>query len=289
MIELKKTVTRSGAFELFEAPERLSPFVSVFVHRDEHVDGRAVRILPELRSSIQVRLADPYWVRERTDASPWRRAPDISLWAPRHNWGYGYVSSRSKVFACGLTPAGFQAIVGKPVGPFVDTILDISDYPMLSSVVAARQGEGFLEWTERLSKALIVLFRDADPTPAISTRALDMLATSAGGAVTRAAAIEDTSPRQFRRRFASIYGLGPKRYQRIVRVDRQLRRLHPDPWEHDHFHAASISFADQPHAIREFHDTIGMTPRQYQQLKTNADATLRAIPEPQVNAPFTEL
>lgn len=288
MNELKKTATRSGAFELFEAPESLSPFVSVFVHRDERVDGCAVRILPEVRSSIQVRLADPYWVRERTDASPWRRTPDISLWAPRHNWGYGYAFSRIRVFAFDLTPAGFQAIVGKPVGPFVDTILDISDYPMLASVLAARDSDSFLEWTERLSKELIVVFRDADPTPAISTRALDMLATGAGGAVTQAAAIEDMSPRQFRRRFASLYGLGPKRYQRIVRVDRQLRHLHPDPWEHDHFHAASISFADQPHAIREFHDTIGMTPRQYQKLKANADGALRAIPEPQVIAPCTE-
>ncbi|MEL7489335.1 MAG: helix-turn-helix domain-containing protein [Pseudomonadota bacterium] len=112
-----------------------------------------------------------------------------------------------------------------------------------------------------------------------------MLATAGGGGVSKAAALEGVSPRQFRRRFVAFFGIGPKQYQRFVRVDRQIRSLHPDPWEHDEFQPAPISFADQPHAIREFRDTIGMTPLQYQQRKSNADRTLRSVSEPKIPPP----
>lgn len=289
MTELNKTAKFDGFLEMVPAQKALAPFVTTFVHRDEVVDGGVIRILPELRASVQLRVKDPYWIREQYPSSPWRCVPDISIWAPRHNWGYGYAATHIKVFAFDLTPTAFQVLTDKPVGSFVNCVLDANDFPMFHHEFGSLGVDCFHEWIDRTSHALLNYFEGADPTPSISTEALAILAAGNSGAITKAAEIDGISPRHFRRRFTACFGIGPKRYQRFTRVDRQLRTLHPAPWEQDPFQPAAITFADQPHTIREFQTTIGMTPLEYERRKRFADRTLRSVPEPDVEPPNSKL
>lgn len=277
---LKKSAiaARPGQLGVFAPPLELVPFVSGFVHRDEPVDGRAVRLLPDVRTSIQIMLADPYWIRERGEGEAWQRLPRIALWGPRHDWGYGYAASRVTCFAVGLTPAGFRAISGGKAGVWLNRVGDLRDLQgALAGALDPYTDEPFDSWLERIAPALFEAFADAPSTPFDWQSVTAILAEEASGAVIKAAAASGLSERQFRRVFKDITGVTPKRYQRALRVDRMIRQLHPAPWEADTGGDIPIPFADQPHAIREFRALTGLTPAQYLRLKAQGDRTLRSV------------
>ncbi len=110
-----------------------------------------------------------------------------------------------------------------------------------------------------------------------------MLATESGDAVARAASLIGLSERHYRRRFRHWYGVAPKCYQRLLRVDRLLRQLHERPWDADEHGSNDPPFADQPHAIREFRHLTGLTPEAYRRAKRGGDATMRSVTEPMIS------
>lgn len=275
---MNKSDTRPGILRSVAPPAALARHVSAFVHRSETVDGSVIRLLPELRASVQLRRADPYWVRERNDGAAWRRCPRLSLWLPRTAWGYGFVRQDVEVYAFGLTPAGLRAALRGRERPAANAILNLARHPVLGDLAAADAAIGFEDWIERVSDRLASGFGDDAPTRDIGDEAIGHLATDGAGAVAAAAASMGLSVRQFRRRFVASYGVAPKHYQRLLRVDRMLRQLHPRPWETDAFGDAPVPFADQPHAIREFKRTTGVTPAAYRAHKRVGDRTLRSLP-----------
>ncbi len=277
---LKKSAmtAQPGQLDIQPPPTGLAPFVSGFVHRDERVDGRAVRLLPDVRTSVQIMLADPYWIRERGDGEAWQRLPRIALWGPRHDWGYGYAAAHVTCFAFGLTPAGFRAVTGGPARRWLNRVEGLDALaPALAAAIDPREGEPFMEWMARIIPALEVVFAGAAPVSLDWPGVTRILAEEAGGAVRKAADAAGLSERQFRRVFEALSGVAPKRYQRALRVDRIIRQLHPAPWEADTAPDIPIPFADQPHAIREFRALTGLTPADYVRLKTGADRTLRSV------------
>ena len=143
--------------------------------------------------------------------------------------------------------------------------------------VDAEPDEPFDVWIARAADILRAVFAvrpvAADPL----TASLPILATGDGDASARAAAACGLSERQHRRLFHRLHGVPPKGYQRLLRVDRMIRRLHDTPWEADAWAEAPIPFADQPHAIREFRALTGLTPRAYVRAKRSGDATLRSV------------
>lgn len=285
MVELKKTDTPEPILEARPPPDHLAPFISAFVHRNEAVDGRVVRLLPETRMSLQLKLADTYWVRERDPSAAWRRVPEVSLWGPRSDWAYGYASCHIQVYAFAFTPVGFREIVRRPADTMLNAILDSSVFGSLGQEAKALSNETFEAWCSRMTGILERVFAQVSPAPAISREALQCLASSSSGSIARAAMIEGVSPRQFLRRFKALHGFPPKLFQRLLRVDRMIRDLHPGSWEGDPFDPSPIAFADQPHAIREFRDLIGMTPREYAARKKDGDRTLRSVAENDVEPP----
>lgn len=280
------TMEPNGTLEMRPPPAGLAPFASGFVHRDESGVGGVVRVLPELRASIQIMLADPVWQREREEPAEWAELPRIGLWAPRFEWAYCFARHHIKAYAIGLTPAAFAAIVRRPVRTLINRVLPLADFDAeLASGLAPRGGEGFDAWSARVALVLTAFFAKA-PAPAYDLDpATSVLATAERGAVERAAALSGISVRQFRRLFEDQYGVSPKRYQRALRVDRMLRQLHPAPWERDPHQSERIAFSDQPHAIREFRAMTGLTPGEYARLKSGGERTLRSIAAEEIAPP----
>ena len=68
------------------------------------------------------------------------------------------------------------------------------------------------------------------------------------------------SPRHLRRRFAEQVGYGPKRYARIMRLQRllALRALHPGASAGRL--AADAGYADHPHLARDCRELAGRSP-----------------------------
>ena len=275
---MNKPDTAAGELRSNAPPEDLSPFVSLYVSRRETVDGTIVRLLPELRQSVQICLQDAYWVREQDEGARWRRCPPIALWMPRTRWGYGYVARRVAVFAIGLTPVGLKAVLGHRASVDPNTVLDVGWHAALRGIASDAVAGDFDTWCVSASDALRQVFAEADPNPGVSDKALAVLATDGAGAVDKAARSMQLSTRQFRRRFHEWYGASPKQYQRLIRVDRMLRQLHPRAWETDQFPGVPVPYSDQPHAIREFKLVTGVTPSVYLAQKRVGDRTLRSLP-----------
>jgi AraC-like DNA-binding protein len=264
-----------GVLSRLPPPDDLAPFVSAFVQRDDTSGGRVVVELPETRASIQMMLGDDYWLREQTSET-WRTVPRAGLWGPRYNWAYGFAAQRIRVYAIGLMPDGVRALTGLAMSALIGSVRDLRDVSLIDTSVAP--DEPFEAWAARMTLALRERFRGVERDKIDWDAALHVLAISAGGAIRDAAGPTGLSERQFRRLFRERYGVPPKQYQRVVRVDRLLRQLHPAPWESDALIDDPIAFADQPHVIREFKALTGMTPATYARCKAAAnDRVVRSV------------
>lgn len=262
-------------------PADLAGLLTGFVHRNDSQGGDVVMVLPELRASIQIMLADPYWLRSRkaegAEEAKWTQLPRVALWAPKYAWCYGFAARRIKAYAVGLSPAAFHRLTGQPASALLDCVFALGAFsPALAAALTPPRDEGFDMWRARAADVLRAYFSTPQMTIDLGA-AVEVLATESSGAVAEAARLAGLSERQFRRVFAKLYGVAPKRYQRALRIDRMIRQLHPNPWEDDGRADRAIPFADQPHAIREFKAMTGLTPAEYVRRKSPGDRTLRSI------------
>jgi AraC-like DNA-binding protein len=284
-VGLKKTDMAHSALVLTPPPQALASNVFGFVHRDEDPGPQVVRVLPEVRFSIQIMLDEAYWLRETDADAAWRRLPRLALWGPRYRWCYGFAAGRIRAFAIGLSAAGLKRISQRSAAELLNLVLDLKDLqPALAEALDPGVNESFDTWRARAETVLAAFFQATDSDPVAPT--LDILATAERGAVSRAAAAAKLSSRQYRRLFADLYGVAPKLYQRAVRVDRTLRQLHALPWEVDGYGEIPIAYADQSHATREFRSMTGLRPSDYLRAKRDGGLTLRSVPTSDVAPPL---
>jgi AraC-like DNA-binding protein len=259
-------------------PADLRHAVLTFVHRRDRHGGSVVVELPETRVSIQVFLADQYWLRPAHDPKGWRRVPRIGLWGPRLNWGYGFVGADVDVFAIGLTTQAVKALTGQPSGTFIDRVeplakLNAGLSRALEDIVARHT-----TFEVRANAAAAALRATVPhPKPPHQSDPLSALIETEKLSIGDAARCLRLSERQYRRVFQAHYGVAPKLYQRALRLDRALRSLHPRPWE-PHRDEEEIDYADQSHMIKEFQALTGLTPSSYVRNKRrHGDQLLRTV------------
>jgi AraC-like DNA-binding protein len=253
----------------------LAPWILAVVLRDEKLPGEVVRLLPELRCSLQYMLADAYHVRSAEASGEWRALPRAALWAPCDQSAFGYARHHIRAFAIGFTAAGWQTLFPGDVSQVVNQIFDFSAlHPELSEAWEPHYDESLADWRARIEPKLCKWFENSERPNAID-QTLSLLAS--GMNVRDVAKNVNMSERHFRRKFAARFGFAPKMYQRIHRVDRMLRQLHDQPWEPDESSLA-LMFADQAHSIRDFKSVVGITPKAYVRAKRIGNRTLRSIP-----------
>ena len=259
-------------------PPDLRHAVLKFVHRRDNHGGSVVVELPETRPSIQLFLADQYWLRDAKDERGWQPVPRLALWGPRLNWGYGFVKANVNVFAVGLTPRAVQALTGgRSCGDFIDSVVAIADLnqPLAAALENVAKHKTF-EARAAVAAAALRPHLWAEPKIPLPDP-LDALLKAHPCTIPKAAARMRLSERQYRRIFRGVYGVQPKLYQRALRLDRALRSLHPQPWE-PHRDEEAIDYADQSHMIKEFLALTGLTPSAYVRNKRrHGDQLLRTV------------
>jgi AraC-like DNA-binding protein len=79
-------------------------------------------------------------------------------------------------------------------------------------------------------------------------------------AIAKLAASVGLSERQFERRFLERVGIGPKRFARIMRLERALSLAQRADQSQAEL-AARAGYSDEPHLLREFRALTGLTPK----------------------------
>lgn len=263
---------------LVPAPRELAAYVGGFVHRLDERGGEVVSVFPHARSTVQLMLADAYWLKEADTGATWRRLPRIALWGPRLIRGYGFAARRICSYGFSVTPAGMCALWGRPPGAFVNKVSDLAriDIALSAELFEAGLALNFDAWMDAVCGMLRKRFALMAPATPVAA-AFDLLASANVESIAGLAQQTGLSERQFRRLFACEFGAPAKIYQRVLRFDRTLRALHPEPWERPPPDGAG-GYADQPHLIREFRTFTGVTPGAYVRSKeSRGDLTLRNV------------
>jgi AraC-like DNA-binding protein len=84
--------------------------------------------------------------------------------------------------------------------------------------------------------------------------------------VGQVAEVLDCSHRHFIARFSAAIGIAPKRYARLARFGRVLRRLERRPETDWAVLALEAGYADQAHFNRDFRGFAGISPGRYRAL-----------------------
>lgn len=100
----------------------------------------------------------------------------------------------------------------------------------------------------------------AAPADALVRRAAALLAADPALSAEALAVTLAVSPRQLRRRFAEHVGYGPKRYARIMRLQRLLAFRAAQPQAPTGRLAADAGYADHAHLVRDCRELAGRTP-----------------------------
>lgn len=264
--------------EKFDTNKNIANMISCFVHRDENVEPKVVRILPETRPTIQIILGDDYWLKSNKQNSEWEKVPKVAFWGPKYEWCYGFSKKHIRVFGLAITPDLYKKITDIPISEMIDKVIPLCDLNAgLANELSKNLDNEFTHWmnyVENIFKKDYEIIRTENLN---FSNISEIFAQNNEDGLIKASQNCNLSIRQFRRNFIDYFGVSPKKYQRVMRVDRLLRSLHDYPWEKDEFANYPLWFSDQAHLIREFKSLTGITPRQYLISKKNSDSTLRSV------------
>jgi AraC-like DNA-binding protein len=222
-------------------------------------------------------LASACWaVHVREDVADWLVLPDGAVDVVLSRGGEPLVAgpaTRPSTFAqpagartvgLRLRPGAVVAALGQRADELRDLALPVRELPAPWRDGALRAQEA-LDRGEAGGAAALLVRAVGGAAPA---RAPDVLAARAAALLAADPALEAdevarrlaVSPRHLRRRFAEQVGFGPKRYARIMRLQRllALRARHPDAPAGRL--AADAGYADHPHLARDCRELAGLTP-----------------------------
>jgi AraC-like DNA-binding protein len=222
------------------------------------------RLLPDGRLEIVVHRREPY----RRIAPDGRPVPAHgAVVAGQLSRAIGLVAE-GPVHCVGLRlePAGARALLRAPLADLEDRIVPLSDAigaegrRLAEAIGEARDAPAALDAMWSWTAARLRGATAASPCDrAVSAWRRD------GGL----AAVEDVarslglSRRQVERRFPAEVGLAPKRFARVVRLQRAARRLRDRPQETLAAVAARVGCFDQAHLTREFVELAGVPPSRW--------------------------
>lgn len=178
-----------------------------------------------------------------------------------------FAMSKSRMWGLGLLPLGWARFVGQPADQFANMICDghldpaFAPFRQLAETLFGNPSDEAAELAR-----IVAFFRQCKAHPladekrilAIHTALVDPDVTSVSELVGRVAASQRTVERLCHRHF----GFSPKLLLRRQRFMRSLAQFMLDPslkW----IGAMDSSYHDQAQFVRDFHEFMGLTPREY--------------------------
>jgi AraC-like DNA-binding protein len=162
-----------------------------------------------------------------------------------------------------LRPEAAAQFLGEPIRYFLDAQISLDDLfgagqvGLLEEMLAEARTSA--ERFAYLETFLLANLRPRQAEP-VACRAAALLRESPHASVRHVAARLDVSERHLRRNFSEMFGMAPKQFARIARIERVLAaRASESSWADI---ADSVGFSDQAHMINDFTEIVGVSPGQ---------------------------
>jgi AraC-like DNA-binding protein len=173
----------------------------------------------------------------------------------------------SPLIGAHFRPGGVTSLFRFPADEFLDLDVPLLDvWPKGGPDWSARIGDMSQpdDLLRMLERELASLARTAGPShPAVSLAVADFHSSCPRKRVRDLVADSGLSQRRFIQIFKEEIGMGPKRYARIQRFQRTLRRITACQRVDWAAIAVESGYADQAHLIREFRHLTGLRPTEY--------------------------
>jgi hypothetical protein len=162
-------------------------------------------------------------------------------------------------------PGAAAALLGLPASAIRDLRVPLREiWPRAAAIRLSERlerGRGCLDWAAALEDAVLAQAHEAAQPDALVAAAVDRIAARVRGGPRLAAAGPEPGERQLRRRFVAAVGYGPKRFARVLRLQRFLALARQDATPRGLAALAlSAGYADQSHLSRDCAELAGATP-----------------------------
>jgi hypothetical protein len=162
-------------------------------------------------------------------------------------------------------PGAAAALLGLPASAIRDLRVPLPEiWPRAAARPLAERlegGDGSLAWLAALEDAVLARAREAPaPDPGVAS-AVARIAAQVGGGLRSVPSAAEPGERQLRRRFVAAVGYGPKRFARVLRLQRFLGLARRDAAPRGLAALAlAAGYADQSHLSRDCAELAGATP-----------------------------
>jgi AraC-like DNA-binding protein len=175
-----------------------------------------------------------------------------------------------RVLGVMFRPAGFHAVLGRPMSGITDRVLPFADLAGPRAGRAARQIAGAARAADQAAMVaaadeLMAALLPGPPQPCEETTAIAerCAADPAMARVDALAELAGLSPRQLQRRFAEHVGVSPKAVIRRYRLYEAAERARLGDAVDWAALAAELGYSDQAHLVRDFSAAFGVPPERY--------------------------
>jgi AraC-like DNA-binding protein len=234
--------------------QSLRAYVRGYAYLHE-VAPSAYPVLPHPDVRIAFHLGNPYRVFDHRDGATQQLHPSAIVGPQTRHHVDLLPNERPSAFYVWFQPSGFQRLFGTGVPALVDQAYSAADVlgNGLRDVHEAIAGHTTTAgMTTVMDAFLLTRVRETRIDDAIDW-AVEQLTTRRGGSdLDVLASSAGLSARQFRRRFASRYGIGPKQYAGLVRFSFaiELKQRRPSlTWTTI---AHESGYFDQAHLVKDF-------------------------------------
>lgn len=176
------------------------------------------------------------------------------------------LAGRVDLLGVRFRPGGAVPFLDVPLHELTDrqVALDVLWGGRAGSLAAALAEAPMHERVRLLERHLLAALRPAPVVDDIVRRTVELMQRTRGGIGIRSAAQAlGVGERRLERAFDHSVGLSPKRFSRVVRFLRAVRRIGARATSPGARVALDAGYADQPHFIREFKSLAGVTPAQF--------------------------
>ena len=243
----------------------LAQFISSFHYHESDLPFAVERILPAARTHIMVNLfEDEFRTYHGRNCADIRQTKGAVLGGPSSEATVIDTREQRRLVSVDFKLGGARPFFSMPVSEASEQLVELGDLwgsqgaSLRERLLEARNPPAMFDVLEEVLLEQLVNPQQRDPAIVCAAAVFQR-----GLAVADVAASLGLLPKTFVRRFRREVGLTPKRFSRVLRLQRVLSSIR-DPRVADWSELAVLhGYTDQAHLIHDFQDLTGLTPCAY--------------------------